>query len=58
MKFDRLKDFLDYYLPMLGVPGSDTVVYKDHEEVFRHKSGFDNLKYRTPMRQDALHHIS
>ena len=57
MKFDRLKDFLDYYLPMLGVPGSDTVIYKDHEEIFRHTSGYDNLKYRTPMRKDALHHV-
>lgn len=57
MKFDRLKDFLDFYLPMLGVPGSDTVIYKDHEEVFRHRSGYDNLKYRTPMRADALHHV-
>ena len=57
MNFDRLKDFLDYYLPMLGVPGSDTVIYKDHEQVFRHKSGYDNLKYRTPMRYDALHHL-
>ncbi len=57
MNFDRLKDFLDYYLPMLGVPGSDTVIYKDHEEIFRHQSGYDNLKYRTPMRSDALHHI-
>ncbi len=57
MNFNRLKDFLDYYLPMLGVPGSDTVIYKDHEEVFRHTSGYDNLKYRTPMRRDALHHV-
>lgn len=57
MNFARLKDFLDYYLPMLGVPGSDTVVYKDHEEIFRHQSGFDNLKYRTPMRPDAIHNI-
>lgn len=57
MNFSRLKDFLDYYLPMLGVPGSDTVIYKNHEEVFRHRSGFDNLKYRTPMRADAVHNI-
>ena len=57
MKFDRLRDFLDYYLPMLGVPGSDTVIYKDHVEVFRHKSGFDNLKYRTPVRSDALYNV-
>lgn len=57
MNFDRLKDFLDYYLPMLGVPGSDTVIYKDHEEIFRHRSGFDNLKYRTPVRPDAVYNI-
>ncbi len=57
MRFDRLKDFLDYYLPMLGVPGSDTIIYKDHKEVFRHQSGYDNLKYRTKMRPDAIHHI-
>ena len=57
MNFTRLKDFLDYYLPMLGVPGSDTVIYKNHEEVFRHQSGFDNLKYRTPMRSDAVHTV-
>ena len=55
MNFDRLKDFLDYYLPMLGVPGSDTVIYRNHEEIFRHQSGFDNLKYRTPIRSDALY---
>ncbi len=57
MRFDRLKDFLDYYLPMLGVPGSDTIIYKDHQQIFRHHSGYDNLKYRTPMRPDAIHHI-
>ena len=57
MNFDKLKDFLDYYLPMLGVPGSDTVIYKDHNEVFRHRSGFDNLKYRTPIRPDGVYNI-
>ena len=57
MNFDRLKDFLDYYLPMLGVPGSDTVIYKDHKEIFRHRSGFDNLKYRTPIRPDGVYNI-
>ena len=56
MNFDKLKDFLDYYLPMLGVPGSDTVIYKDHQEIFRHQSGFDNLKYQTKVRPDAIYH--
>ena len=57
MNFDKLKDFLDYYLPMLGVPGSDTIIFKDHEVVFRHQSGYDNLKYRTPVSPDALYNI-
>ena len=57
MNFEKLKDFLDYYLPMLGVPGSDTVIYQNHEEIFRHQSGFDNLKYRTPVRPDAIYTI-
>lgn len=57
MNFDKLKDFLDYYLPMLGVPGSDTVIFKDHEEIFRHQSGYDNLKYRTAVRPDAIYTI-
>ena len=57
MNFEKLKDFLDYYLPMLGVPGSDTVIYKDHEEIFRHQSGYDNLKYCTPVRPDAVYNL-
>ncbi len=57
MNFNKLKDFLDYYLPMLGVPGSDTVVFKDHEEIFRYKSGFDNLRTRTPVRKDAIYNL-
>ena len=57
MNFQPLKDFLDYYLPMLGVPGSDTVIYKDHEQIFRYQSGYDSLRLRTPVRTDALYNI-
>lgn len=57
MNFQPLKDFLDGYLPMLGIPGSDTVIYVDHKEVFRYQSGFDNLKHRTPVRADALYYL-
>ncbi len=57
MNFHPLRDFLDYYLPMLGVPGSDTVIYRDHEEIFRYQSGFDSIKNRTPVRKDALYNI-
>ncbi len=57
MNFKPLTDFLDYYLPSIGVPGSDTVIYKDHKEVFRHQSGYDSLRFRTPTRPDALYNI-
>ena len=57
MNFEPLKDFLDYYLPMLGVPGSDTVIYKGRDEVFRYTAGFDNKALGTPVRRDALYNI-
>ena len=43
MKFEPLKDFLDNCLPALGIPGSDTVIYKGRQEVFRYQSGYYNL---------------
>ena len=57
MNFQPLKDFMDGYLPMLGVPGSDIVIYKDHEEIFRYQSGFDSLRYGTPVDPNALYHM-
>ena len=57
MNFQPLRDFLDYYLPMIGVPGSDTVIYMDHEEIFRHTAGFNSLSLRTPMRKDLIYNI-
>ena len=57
MSFERLKDFLDYYLPMLGVPGSDTVIYKNHEEIFRHQSGYDTLSEPVPLKSDRIYNI-
>ena len=57
MNFQPLKDFMDSYLPMLGVPGADIAIYKDHEQVFRYQSGFENMKSRTPVRPDALYHM-
>lgn len=57
MDFQPLKDFLDCYLPMLGIPGADTAVYLDHEEIFRYQSGYDNSLLRTPVRKDALYNV-
>ena len=57
MNFQGLKDFLDNFVPTLGVPGSDTVVYKDHEEIFRYQSGYDDLSLRTPVRRNATYNL-
>ena len=57
MNFGPLKEFLDTCLPMLGIPGSDTVIYKGREEVFRYQSGYDSTAEKTPVRPDALYHM-
>ena len=57
MNFEPLKEFLDTCLPSLSIPGSDTVIYKDHEEVFRYQSGYDSLADKTPVNPDALYHM-
>ncbi len=57
MNFEPLKNFLDYYLPLLGIPGSDTSIYVGREEVFRHSAGFDNLRLQTPVRRTALYNL-
>ena len=57
MNFQPLKDFMDGYLPMLGVPGTDLVIYKDHEEIFRYQSGYDSIQYGTPVNPGALYHL-
>ena len=57
MNFTPVRDFLDTCLPMLGIPGSDTVIYKNGKEVFRYQSGYDNIELKTPVRADAIYHM-
>lgn len=57
MNFEPLKQFLDNCLPSLSIPGSDTVIYKGHEEIFRYQSGYENIRLGTPMRPDSLYHM-
>ncbi len=57
MDFQPLIDFMEGYLPMLGVPGADISIYKDHEEIFRYSAGYENLSRLTRVRPDALYHM-
>ncbi len=57
MNFEPLIDFLESYLPMLGIPGSDILIHRDRKEVFRHQSGFGDLEKRTPVDPNALYNL-
>lgn len=57
MKFQPLRDFLDNYLPRLGVPGSDTLVYHKGKEIFRYQSGYGDLEKKTPVNPNGLYNL-
>ncbi len=57
MNFKPLIRFLDECLPELSIPGSDTVIYRGHEEIFRYRSGYDSLHDGTPVREDAIYNM-
>jgi len=54
--FDDLKSFMDT-IPQLGVSGLDCIVYKDHQEIFRHSAGYSDIENRVPVSRDALYNI-
>ena len=57
MDFRPLTHFLDTYLPMLGIPGSETSVYVGREEVYRYTSGFDNPTTLAPVKKNAYYNL-
>lgn len=57
MNFQPLMDFCDFYLPMLGIPMSDTVIWQDHKEIFRYSAGYDDPWLRTPVRKEARYNL-
>ena len=57
MNFKPLENFLKEVVPMLGIPSSDTVIYRNHEEIFRLTYGFDNLETGARARPDALYNM-
>ena len=46
-------DYLDS-LQEQGIPGCDCVIYKDHEEVFRHTTGFADHQMTKPLTKAIL----
>lgn len=42
---------------MLEIPGTDTVIYQNHREIFRHTTGFDSIEKQTMLTPDRLYNI-
>jgi len=54
---DNLRKFMDSSIEKLGLPGIDCIVYRNHEEIFRHMSGYSEPETKTPVKPDAIYHI-
>lgn len=55
--FENLKHFMDAAIPRLGLSGIDCIVYREHQEIFRHQAGYRDIEQQLPMRPDALYNI-
>lgn len=55
--FDDLKQFMDTTIPELGVSGIDCIIYRDHQMIFRHASGYSDIERQIPMQPDALYNL-
>ena len=56
MDFSKVGAYMDT-LQEVHVPGCDLVVYKDHEMIYRHMSGFRDGNFKQPMRGDEIYFL-
>ena len=56
LDFSRLTAFLDS-LPEIGIPGTDCIVVQNHQQIYRHRSGYADVKNKKPATPDTLYHI-
>ena len=56
-KFRRLREYMDGAIEKSGLPGIDCIVYQDHEEIFRHASGYMDVENKLPPAPGALYNI-
>ena len=56
-RFGRLREFLDEVIEVNGLPGIDLIVWQEHEEIFRHQSGYMDLENKIRPQAGALYNI-
>ena len=54
--FEKIQQLTDEFLEM-GVPGNDTIIYKDGECIFRQIKGYSDLEEKIPMNGKELYNI-
>ena len=52
-----LNEFLDEAVPRVGTSGIDCVIYQNHCQVYRHASGYMDVKNQIPVAPNALYNI-
>ena len=56
MNFEKLTAYMDS-LPGIGVPSADIVVYRDHEQLYRHSVGFRDEARTQPLQGDETYRL-
>ena len=54
MNFDKLRGFQEH-LTSWKIPGNDCMVRMNHEDVYRHQSGYANMETGQKMKGDELY---
>lgn len=57
MEFNNLKEALELVSKEYKTPGSDCIVYKNHEEIFRYHTGYSDLKNKKKIDGSELYFI-
>ncbi|MDR1786497.1 MAG: beta-lactamase family protein [Spirochaetaceae bacterium] len=56
-RFESLKKYLDTNIARFGVQGVDLSVWQDHQEIFRHSTGYGDIEKKTPLAPDAIYNL-
>lgn len=57
MNFERLTTYLDELQERYGVPGSDLLVTKNQEEIYRHLTGYRDYEHKEATKENQLYRL-
>ena len=57
MAFEKLTQLLDGLVDGHGVPGSDCIVIRDHEVLYRHMRGYSDYDRKVPVSDRDMYYL-